>query len=176
MTSTRRRKNVQTGDVFTVPVGGGASYVGQVMAMMRDELFIVIFDVPVGDETTPPQLSSVLSADPLVSSWTHDERFRPDAWTVIGHAPADTDRLLPAFTWGLPATGGVRLTNFSGTRTRMASEEEAALIPMKALRSPALIDAFLRAHAGVDPWRDALEDVRHRPSPSSAELFPETNG
>jgi hypothetical protein len=117
--------------------------------------------------------SDALVEEPLVTSWIHDGRFRPDAWSVIGQAPADTHRLLPAFTWGLPATGGVRVTNFSGLRTRMASAEEAARIPQKTLRSPGLIQQFLRAYAGIDPWLDALEKVRYRPTPSSSELFPE---
>ncbi|MDT0234778.1 hypothetical protein [Curtobacterium sp. BRB10] len=151
----------------------GSSYVGQVLTTDGDELFIVIFDFPISDSVDLTDVSDALVAEPLVASWTHDERFRPDAWSVIGQAPADTQRLLPAFTWGLPATGGVRVTNFSGSRTRMASAEEAARIPQKTLRSPALIERFLRANAGVDPWLDVLEKVRYHPTPSSAELFPE---
>lgn len=175
MTPTSRGKNIRPGDVFAVPLGNESSYIGQIMTVDDDELFIVIFDFSVDPNMTPPDLSNALSSEPLVASWTHAERFRPGAWEVVGHAPADTDRHLPAFTWGLPATGGVRVTNFSGSRTRMASAEEASVVPMKTLRSPALINRFVRAHAGVDPWVDALEDVRYRPAPSSAELFPETN-
>lgn len=173
MTPKSRKANIRPGDVFTVPVADGSSYVGQVLTTDSDELFIVIFDFPISDCVSLTDVSDALVAEPLVASWTHDERFRPDAWSVVGHAPADTQRLLPAFTWGLSATGGVRVTNFSGSRTRMASAEEAARIPQKTLRSPALIERFLRAHAGVDPWLDVLERVRHRSAPSSAELFPE---
>ncbi|KTR51037.1 hypothetical protein [Curtobacterium oceanosedimentum] len=164
---------ITDGDVFRVTVDVGRAYIGQVLHVGESAVFIVVFDHLVQNPVAISDALDALVHQPIVASWTNDARFRPGMWKVITEAQTDTRRYLPASTWGLPETGGVRLTSFDETRTRSATAEEAATIPPRTTRSPMLIEKFLMMSAGVEPSNPALEKVRWVSMPSSAELFPE---
>jgi len=173
MSPKRTIFDVTEGDVFCVPLSDGTAYVGQVVDAGRYILFVVVFDHRVDVPVGAAEALRALQHEPLVASLTFDARFRPGMWDIVTNAQADRRRFLPARTWGFPETGGVRITNFDGSRTRFATAEEAATIPLKTTRSPMVIEEFLLMHAGIQSHEPALEEVRYVPVPSSAELFDE---
>ncbi|MCL9665435.1 immunity 26/phosphotriesterase HocA family protein [Curtobacterium albidum] len=173
MSASKDVVRVMVGDVFRVKVDDDRAYVGQVLHVGESAVFIVVFDHLVRHPVAIPDALGALMHQPIVASWTYDARFRPGMWEVITQAQTDTRRYLPASAWGLPETGGVRLTSFDETRTRAATAEEAATIPPRTTRSPMLIEKFLMMAAGVEPSNPALEKVRWVSMPSSSELFPE---
>ncbi|KTR42107.1 hypothetical protein NS263_02710 [Curtobacterium oceanosedimentum] len=173
MSASKDVLEATVGDVFSVRVDDDRAYVGQVLHVGEGAMFVVVFDHLVRYPVAIPDALASLMNPPIVASWTYDARFRPGMWEVVTQAQTDNRRYLPASTWGLPETGGVRLTSFDETRTRAATAEEAATIYPKTTRSPMLIEKFLMMAAGVEPSNPVLEKVRWAPMPSSSELFPE---
>jgi hypothetical protein len=117
----------------------------------------------------------VLFPDGKVLRWEHDDAGLEVAQYVDDALLARIDRdprtrtvtmtdhtLLPAFTHGLPETGDVRVTDFSGNRERLATLEESNAVPHMITRSPLLLEKAVRAHAGLEPWLAALDGIRYK--------------
>ncbi|MBY0177890.1 immunity 26/phosphotriesterase HocA family protein [Curtobacterium herbarum] len=159
------------GDVFMIPVNDAAAYLGQVVGERGVSLYMVVFDqaLPIGEITDSRNWR--LDTEPLFALQTFDGLFDDGTWKVIGRASPDRERFLPAFTHGLPETGGVRVTDFSGNRERLATLEESNAVPHMITRSPLLLEKAVRAHAGLEPWLPAFDGIRYKKTPTSAELF-----
>lgn len=171
MRSDSKIFKVSEGDVFSIPMNDRFAFIGQVLRIRGSRIFVVVFDHLVDRPTDIDEARNAMRHLPIVTSWTVDARFRPGMWTFVTNATADRRELLPAFTWGLPETGGVRVTSFDETKTRYATAEEAASIPRRITRSPMLIEDSLLMHAGIKRHDPALDEVRYIPVPSPAELF-----
>ncbi|WP_153001852.1 hypothetical protein [Curtobacterium oceanosedimentum] len=114
----------------------------------------------------------VLATQPVVAGLTLPARFQPGMWEIIGAATPDAGRRLPAYSWGT-AADGVHVTDFSGSRSRLASEIEAETVPRQVVVSPFFVDFAVRAVVGVVDCHRDFEHLRYRASPRSADLFPE---
>jgi len=159
------------GDIFAIPIDTDRAYIGQVIANTEGALYVIVFDwiEPHLDEIF--YISNVPISDPLFATLTFDSRFRPHMWKVVGHAEPDADRLLPAFSYGTINPGQVRIANFSDTRHRDATPEEAAAIPSQKYRSPMRLEKALRAREGLLPHLPSYDEFIYRPTPTSASLF-----
>ncbi|WP_110902418.1 MULTISPECIES: hypothetical protein [unclassified Curtobacterium] len=169
--STSKALNVTAGDVFMIPISDSSAHLGQVIAERGVSLYMIVFDQVVQINALSDSRSWPLDTEPLFAIQTFDGRFDEGAWQVIGHAEPDRVRFLPAFTHGLVETGGVRVTDFSGTRERLATPEESATVPHMITRSSLLLEMAVRAQAGLEPWLPAFDGIRYKKTPTSAELF-----
>lgn len=162
---------VHAGDVFAIPVDGQRAYIGQVVATTVGSLYVVVFDWIEKDLAHIPHISAVPDADPLFATLTLDSRFRPGMWSVVGHADADADRFLPAFSYGTIDPERVRITNFFDTVHRDATPDEAAAIPTREYRSPMRLEKAIRAREGLVPHLPSYDEMTYRPTPTSASIF-----
>ncbi|MBM7475573.1 hypothetical protein [Curtobacterium herbarum] len=169
--STSKALHATAGDVFMIPISDSSAHLGQVIAERGVSLYMIVFDQVVQIDALSDSRSWQLDTEPLFAIQTFDGRFDEGAWQVIGHAEPDRERFLPAFTHGLVETGGVRVTDFSGTRERLATPEESATVPHTITRSSLLLEMAVRAQAGLEPWLPAFDGIRYKKTPTSAELF-----
>lgn len=161
----------ETGDVFFIPDGGGSVLLGHVLATLHDAVYVAVFQRP-EDLPRPADPLVVLATQPVVAGLTLPARFQPGMWEVVGNVAPDTARLLPAYTWGTDLDG-VHVTDFSGSRSRPATEIEATTIPRRIVVSPYFIDIAVRAVVGLVDWHPDFEHLRYRSTPRSVDLFPD---
>lgn len=172
LNNARSVSDVSIGEVFTIPVDDQRRSAGQVVSEYISALYVIILDRIFGaDEDPSLRLDDLTGSEPLFSRLIFDSRFRPGMWEMIGHAAADSERYLPAFTYGAAELDGVKITNFSGSEVRHATESESKEIPRRAIDSPLILEKAIQAHHGIRRWLPAFEEVRHRPGIASAKLF-----
>lgn len=172
MNNAKNLYDVSVGDVFTIPVDDERRSVGQVVGEYKSALYVIIFDRIVGADQDPSlELEDLTGSEPLFARLIFDSRFRPGMWEIVGHAAADSERYLPAFTYGAAELDGVKITNFSGSKVRHATESESKEIPRRAIDSPLILEKAIQAHHGIGSWLPAFEEVRYRPGIASAKLF-----
>ncbi|WP_161968845.1 Imm26 family immunity protein [Curtobacterium oceanosedimentum] len=160
------------GDVFTIAVDDQRRSVGQVVGEYKSALYVIIFNRIFGADQDPSlELEDATGSEPLFTRLIFDSRFRPGMWEIIGHAAADSERNLPAFTYGAAEVDGVKITNFSGSEVRHATECESKKIPRRAIDSPLILERAIQAHHGIGRWLPAFKEVRYRPGIASAKLF-----
>ncbi|PYY33100.1 hypothetical protein DEJ16_12090 [Curtobacterium sp. MCJR17_055] len=167
---SREPFTAETGDVFLIPDGGGRVLLGHVLATLHDAVYVAVFQRP-EDLPRPADPLVVLATQPVVAGLTLPARFQPGMWEVVGTVAPDTDRLLPAYTWGTDVDG-VHVTDFDGSRSRPATEIEATTVPRRVLVSPYFIDIAVRAVVGLVDWHPDFEHLRYRSTPRSVDLFP----
>ena len=63
------------------------------------------------------------------------------------------------------------VVDFSGERMRPATELEKEILPNRTTLSAAIFEDALRAHVGLEPWRDSFDDLRAEKNVKSADLF-----
>lgn len=172
LNSAKSVYDVAIGDVFTIPVDDQRRSVGQVLGEYKSALYVIVFDQIFGADQDPSlQLEDLTGSQPLFARLIFDSRFRPGMWEIIGHAAADSERYLPAFTYGAAELDGVKITDFSGSRVRRASGPESKEVPRRAIDSPLILEKAIQAHHGIGRWLPAFEEVRYRPGIAWSELF-----
>ena len=172
MSSATSVYDVSIGDVFTIPVDHRRRAVGQVVGEYKSAFYAVIFDRVIEADHDPSlELENLTRSEPLFARLIFDSRFRPGMWEIIGHTVADSERYLPAFTYGSADFDGVKVTNFSGSKVRHATESESKNIPRRAIDSPLILEKAVQAHHGIGPWLPAFEEIRYQRGITSAQLF-----
>ncbi|PZE84050.1 Imm26 family immunity protein [Curtobacterium sp. MCBD17_032] len=172
MNSAKSVYDVSVGDVFSVPVDDRRRAVGQVVGEYKSAFYVVVFDRTIEEADGPSlQLEDPTKYEPVFARLIFDSRFRPGMWEIVGHAAADSERYLPAFTYGSADLDGIKITNFDGTKVRNASEAESTSIPRLAIDSPLILEKAVQAHFGTGPWLPAFEELRYQRGIASAQLF-----
>lgn len=160
------------GDVFLIPDGAGGVLLGHVIAEHFDAIYVAVFQRP-EEVPRPADPLVVLATQPVIAGLTLPARFQPGMWEVVGTTTPDSDRLLPAYSWGT-ATDVEHVTDFSGKRSRPASEVETETVPHRVVVSPFFFDIAVRAVVGLVDWHPDFEHLRYRATPRSVDLFPRT--
>jgi hypothetical protein len=163
--------DVHAGDIFTIPLDTDDVYVGQVICEYKSSWFVVIFDHRTSTRSARENPTDALSAAPLLGSIVFDARFRPGMWEIVGNSDVDPEKYAPAYTMGDARAGGIEVVNFLGTKRREATTAEATSIPRIKLRSPLVLEKAVRAHAGLEPWLDAFNDLTMDRQRRSVDIF-----
>lgn len=162
---------IREGDIFTIAIDDRNLYVGQVICKYLHAWFVVVFDECRTASEARANPTQSLASRPLFGAIVFDARFRPSMWELIGHSDAQPERFAPAYSMGDPLAGGMKILNFRGTRMREATPEEADAFPRRAYNSPLVLEKAVRAHAGLDRWLPAFDDLLVRNQPKSVDVF-----
>lgn len=171
MVASKNWPTLKDGDVFKIPLGDGRAAIGQVVSSYMAQLYVVIFDFVAPEEEVPSLVSEALESEPVFAGLTFDALFRPGRWQVLENRPVNGRKFLPAYKVGGGGPGRFRVENFWATLSRPATDLEKALLPFRDTFSPAIFERAMRAHVGLEPWRDVFDDLRVVEGVKSADLF-----
>ena len=127
----RTRPNKVTphdGDIFTISLNNGKSYIGQVIATPNyANTYTVIFDLLVDEEEASEHIAEALSSSPLLAGLAISPfKVRP-TWEIIANrqlTKRGADRFLLAYFINVKSKGTIE--DFYCTRSRRASPTEAS--------------------------------------------------
>ncbi|MBM6403489.1 hypothetical protein JQN72_04430 [Phycicoccus sp. CSK15P-2] len=154
-------KRPQVGDVFTIPTGDGRAGIGQVVATYgKDAYFLAVFErvVPEGDSSSAA--TEALSGVVRFLALSLDAKFHAGHWPIVTQAPVRADLPLPAYKEAVTTADHIDVVDYSGTRRRRASRDEAALLSNRKVVAPVRLERALRASLGLEPWLEAFDDLR----------------
>ena len=171
MVNGQKFPSLTDGDVFKIPLGDGRAAMGQVISSYQSAYYVVIFDFVAPEEEVPALVSEVLESEPLFAGLSFDALFRPGRWQVLENRSVDGRKFLPAYQIAFGAPGNVVVEDFWATRRRPATDLEKAILPFRDTFSPAIFERAMRAHVGLEPWRDVFDDLRVVEGVKSADLF-----
>lgn len=171
MNSERQLYDVRPGDVFGNPSTARITKSGKSSTSTK-ALYVVVFDSTVA--TTSPGLEAAraaLDTPPRLARMTFDSRFRPGMWEIFGSAAPDHRRFLPVYSVRTPGQQGVEVTSFDGSARTTVTGDLADAVPPLVIDSPMILEKFIRALHGEEPWLPFMDDLIYRETPTSAELF-----
>lgn len=160
-----------TGDVFTIPLGGGRYYLAHVMADHGlNQNYVVVFDVVVDDRDRA--IDGLQGATPVFSALVLDTLYTEGRWDVIGRSDGDPNRYLPAYRVST-APDEWYAESFDARRRRLASVVEIEALPLRTTWSAAVLQRAVRAREGLEPWLDVFDRIVFRQHVLSHDLFPD---
>lgn len=171
MVRAQKWASLKDGDVFKIPLGDGRAAVGQVVSSYLSAYYVVIFDFVASEEEVPSLVTEALQSEPLFAGLSRDALFRPGRWQVLENRTVDSRKYLPAYKVGWQVPGEYMVVDFSGERMRPATELEKEILPNRTTLSAAIFEDAVRAHVGLEPWRDSFDDLRAEKNVKSADLF-----
>ncbi|MDR5699479.1 Imm26 family immunity protein [Agromyces aerolatus] len=159
------------GDVFVVPVGDGRAGVGQVVARYGGAYYFAIFEVVLPLEDARQNAREALERPVLFLALSMDAKLYAGHWTVVDHATVAEGLPLPAYKVSVGTPDNVMVVDFSGSRSRPASEAEAEVLPYRDTVAPVRLEKALRAWLGLDPWLEAFDELKPAGRVTTADLF-----
>lgn len=166
------------GDVFTISLDNGKSYIGQVIATPNDvNTYIVIFSPAIDEKDVDQHVDSALTSPPLLAGLTISPFEARPTWKIIASrqlSKRDKDRFLPAY---YAHVAGKRLIeDFYRERSRPATPDEASaalseIVPNKSgpreektisfqrVYSPAAFEIALKAINGLETWNERYAEL-----------------
>lgn len=151
---------ISVGDVFTIPVDDRRVGIGQVFAIYeKKSYFMAVFDRVVAVESLPEVMTEALGDPVVFVTCSFDARFIRGGWKVIANSPVSPSIPFPAYR-ELYGLSRVMVVDYSGTRKRKATPQEAEELSDRTMVTPIVLERALRAHVGLEPWLDAFESLR----------------
>lgn len=171
-----RRPRIAVGDVFRVPLGDrcASSGVGQVVERFgRSAYYFAIFDSVLTTAGNPSdsEILGLLDKPIVLIALSLDGKLHAGHWAVIGHAAVADDVPLPAYRERVGGPARVDVVDYSGTRRRPASAEEARNLPDRTVVSPALVELALRALHGSGEWSEMFDELRPEGRLTTMQMF-----
>ncbi|WP_396599922.1 Imm26 family immunity protein [Frigoribacterium sp. R86507] len=167
-----RAVNLTQGDLFTIPVGDGTAYVAHVVGVLRKKNFyFVVYDFRTDETSAERDAEEALQHDVVLAGQTMSTLFVDMGWQVVGTAPVDADRWLPAYKVTIGDADSWFVVDFSEERRRPATAEEVEDLQFRTTRAPAGIAAAVRALAGTAPWEDRFDELLPADAQRAATVF-----
>jgi hypothetical protein len=164
---------INKGDVFSIPITDALFGLGQIVFAYTeggadDAYYMAIF----GETATTLDnldVASVVRGRPLLLALSFDAKIYSGQWEIIGNYPVSSDLPLPAVK--IRRSGTMYVVDYSGSRSRVASEREAALLSYRTYVSPQLLVEALRAKLGFEEWQQRFDEYVPSGSMTSAQIF-----
>ena len=172
-----RRKRLpppEPGDVLALPLGDGRVQLGQVVARVRTSPYVVLVDLVVPEAEAATHAARVPAAVPVLAAEVSAIRVEDGDWPVVGRAPVDPDRFLPASKVSVPGPDGGRawiVEDLAGERRRWATPDDVERLPLRTSYSPAALEHAARALAGLGEWLDGFDRMRVERIPLARDAF-----
>lgn len=167
MTVSRRRK-LQDGDVFTIPIDQERNGVGQIAASLPSSYYMGVFDVIVPSDEIEADVERLVQYPVLFAALSMDALLSRGYWNVIGNCAVSQAIELPAYKE--MTVSGMQIIDLIRGRHREATALESSALDYRETFAPAWVDHALKAHFGALPWNPAYDKLRPNPA-VAAKLF-----
>lgn len=102
---------------------------------------------------------------------TLDSRLHHGMWRVIGQRDIAADLPFPAYKVDVGFPPVPHVVDHLGERTRPATADEAALLPVRTTVAPVALERALQARAGLTPWTERFDDFAPDGDLTTARFF-----
>jgi Immunity protein 26 len=142
-----RKKKLQVGDVFTIPLRDEIVSLGQIIKFDKD-LFIVVYGKLFSSNDRPP--NSVDTLNLVAASYTTDEFFCNKKWSVIGSQEPDLRAPRPSHI--VDNGTGLVVIDFAGSVVRQATDADQLRLSYMKVISANLIATLIRDICGIEKY------------------------
>lgn len=161
----------KVGDVFAIPVGDGRFGFTQVVATYGgDGYYFAVFGVSTDGEGLMEQVDEALAGPLQFLALSLDAKVHAGHWEFLCHAAVPENLPLPAYKESVSSHDHVDVVDYSGTRRRRATRDEATWMPNRKVVAPVRLERALRASLGLEPWIAAYDELRPL-GPTSRDAF-----
>lgn len=162
---------VSIGDVFEIPLDERRKVYGQVVGKYRnDAYYLAVFDRVLDREQSPP-LELAVDAPLSLLALSFDAKLAAGHWPIVGRADVADDMPLPAYKEAVGSPDNIQVVDYSGTRRRPATADEARALPNRTLVAPIRLEKALRALQELEPWRSDYEALLPNEALTTSRLF-----
>ncbi|CAO1651117.1 hypothetical protein I6E81_00125 [Salinibacterium sp. NG22] len=166
------KTKIKVGDVFIIPAGDGRAGVGQVVGVYgKSDYYFAIFDTVVPLEVSDERAIEALKSPLLFLGLSLDAKIFFGDWPVVAHAEVDPSILLPAYKVSMGTIDNIHVIDYTGTRSRPATEAEVDLLEFRSTVSPVRFERALRASLGLEPWLELFDKLKPNELTTTAALF-----
>ncbi|GAA0989699.1 hypothetical protein ENKNEFLB_00437 [Nocardioides aquaticus] len=152
-------QQVDEGDMFSIPLGDGRCGFGQVVATYRKKgvYYVAVFDKIVDEAVVEESAEEARASRLLFLALTLDSRLHHGMWRVIGPRDIAADLPFPAYKVDVGFPPVPHVVDHLGERTRPATADEVALLPVRTTVAPVALERALQARAGLAPWTERFD-------------------
>jgi hypothetical protein len=125
----------------------------------KDAFFLAVFAPVIFESDVPARLQEVLRGPLRFLALSLDAKFYVGHWQIVERAPVRVGLPLPAYKESLRSAEHVDVVDYSGSRRRRATREEAALLPYRKVVAPVRLERAVRASLGLEPWLEAFDEL-----------------
>lgn len=143
----------RTGDIFLVPISADEHVYGQVIDQAGPQHLVVLFRARSGS------VEDIMQSGFDLAGIVFDAKFRNGDWAIVAHSPPIKVNP-PWFVLGHEGLGNLRLENFDGSASRMATPDEASRHRHRHLSYPMVLQWAAEALNGRREWNEHLDLTR----------------
>ena len=154
-----RRKVLQVGDVFALPVSEDRVVAGQVVGRYgADAYYFAIFDAS-AESPDALDIAAILRQRLMFLVLSFDAKLANGDWPVIGSHSVSQELPMPAYRVGVGFPPVATVEDWTGTRSRPATQSEAETLPARKFVAPVRIEKAVKAKHGVLPWHESYTEL-----------------
>lgn len=148
---------MKEGDIFEIPIGSNKCVLGQIAAMTKSTLLLIVFSKArspfIGGDYKPE------NADIELMAITFDALLRNGTWTIVGNETVNLKSLpKPEFLIGLPEHCEVE--DFFGNQLRKATDEDMRRLGYRQIIAPIRLQRATEALHGIRDWNADYDSLR----------------
>lgn len=159
---------LKKGDVFSIPVSESIFGMGQVVDVLPQELYLIVFD-RTWKENETTAVNELNGCEPFLASLSLDAKLWNGDWKVIGNYQENLGNIaIPLFK--VRIGGDVFVESYDGGYRRMASTSETELLRNRKTVAPVRLEKALKAKLGIGDWHPAYDELTYDYAVSSSAL------
>jgi hypothetical protein len=160
--------NASKGDVFLIPLDESRVGLGQVVDVLPSELYLVAF-AGSWPAYSPPIANDVIGREPRFATLSFDAKLWNGDWRIIGNTVENLPSIrLPLFK--VRCTGCVLVEKHDGSKSRLASTDEAQFLRYRSTVAPVRLENAVKADHGIADWNPAFDKLFYSYAKDSSEL------
>ncbi|MEH3068184.1 MAG: hypothetical protein PGN15_09075 [Aeromicrobium erythreum] len=119
----------------------------------------MLFEQMVADDEVETAWQSAIQSPIVIAGSSLDARLYHGYWTILGVADVPDPLRLPAsrVAIGIPPT--VYVTDYHESRRRLATADEAEILPNVTTVSPMRVEKAFKALHGLEPWLEVYDPL-----------------
>lgn len=159
---------LEKGDVFSIPVSESLFGMGQVVDVLPQELYLIVFD-GTWKANEMPAVSELNGREPFLATLSLDAKLWNGDWKVIGNYQENLSSIaIPLFKVRIGSD--VFVESYDGDYRRMASTSETELLRNRKTVAPVRLEKALKAKWGIGDWHPAYDELTYDYAVSSSAL------
>ncbi|WDH97756.1 Imm26 family immunity protein [Paenibacillus urinalis] len=155
-----RKKKVNIGDVFVIPIKENRYGYGQVVLFGSFFKIFIAFDFITDEKIT--DIKEILSKDIIILIRSNLVFIEDGYWTILGNAELPVDLALPEY-YIREGLDDSELVTAEEDYVRIATEEDLKKYSINATYTPGVLEDILNAIVDGEDWKEEYGDVVYKP-------------